>query len=181
MYYNNEKTNVFIWAVNTNVLCSMFYGSYIIIIIKMSFLLVPPIPAPTGTTSEFIYQILLSTIPDWSVALFVFKSSTGVSFAGFCRGQPMTGDQCMADRGQIDLTYVSLSLSNARCLSHLAWRTRGWGLLCVHSVHTWLYEDGRLRLIDCTELSVTGQRGEKKTGRRRRRDAFWWCPCETNN
>lgn len=104
---------------------------------------------------------------DWSAALFVFKCSTRVSFAGFCRGQPMTGDQCMADRGQIDLTSVFLPLSAARCLSHLAWRTQGCEPLCARSVHTWLQKSngpdwGRLRLIDCTELSVTGQRrGEK--------------------
>lgn len=57
----------------------------------------------------------------------------------FCRGHPMTGDQCMADRGQIDLTSVFLSLSTARCLSHLAWRTRGMRAACVcaPSVHTW--------------------------------------------
>lgn len=40
------------------------------------------------------------------------------------RGQPMTGDQCMADRGQIDLTSVFLSLSNTGCLSHLVWQTQ---------------------------------------------------------
>lgn len=39
----------------------------------------------------------------------------------------------------------------------------------------------RLRLIDCTELSVTGPGRGENTGQRRRRYAFWWCHCETNN
>lgn len=130
------------------------------------------------SASEFIYMKILSStvfMPDWSAALFVFKRSSGVSFAGLHRGQPMTGDQCMADRGQIDLTSVFLLSLHCQMFIPFSVTDSGsvvyvcvcvWAF-CPHVVSSkdWLW----LWLIDCTELSVTGQRGEKKTGRRRRR------------
>ena len=66
--------------------------------------------------SSHTHCVVLSS-PFWRGAVFAFKSSTWFSFCGYCRGQAMTGDQCMPDRGQIDLTSLPLSRSLSLFLS----------------------------------------------------------------
>lgn len=93
-------------------------------------------------------------------AVFVFKCSTGVSFSGFCRGQPMTWDQCMADRGQIDLTSVFLSLPAARCLSRLAWR-----------------DSGKRAVVCVCVLSIRGSTKHRPWLRQTEVDRLYWTIC----
>lgn len=80
MYDNNQETNVFLWLLVVKFYIKMVYLGFMeVIIIKMNtiYFLVTPTPSPitTTTTSDLIYQYVLSSSlfkPDWSVALFVF-------------------------------------------------------------------------------------------------------------
>lgn len=93
-----------------------------------------------SSTSEFICLNALSFTYTWSVVLSVFKCSAGDSLAGFGRGWPMTGDQCMAEREQIDLTSVFFSHQHQMFISFSKTDSEMWDVVWAHPVRTWLWK-----------------------------------------